>query len=48
MMQRRWLPRGSVAAEKTTKVAIMLAKHAIETLFSNQPDAIRLLQIEAA
>ena len=37
-----------VEAEKTTKVVLMLAKHAIETLFSNQPDAIRMLQTEPA
>jgi hypothetical protein len=35
-------------AEKTTKVALRLAKHAIGTLFSNQPDAIRMLQTEPA
>ena len=35
-------------AEKTTKVALRLAKHAIGTLFSNQPDAIRMIQTEPA
>jgi hypothetical protein len=38
----------SVEAEKTTKVAIMLAKHAIGSLFSHQQDTIRMLQTEAA